>query len=383
MDKFKILNLTMHSPEFLGGFGESLLELGKYMKAQGSGVIVCFPKFQDWMKIFELAGICVEIIPLNGLIDWRAIRLIYKLIRKHKVYIIHTHFGLETQVNACIVKFLCPWLKVVWHWRNPIRTELPYVNKSNLVFQLKVIIGNLLYRLLDKCFVSLHIVISDSLRDMLLKRKLTDINKIRVIPNGVNLNRISDNRNIRFEIGLSEDTILVGNISNFRPQKDHFTFLESVKIVLNYFPNVKFLLVGNGPTLKQVKAYANKLSITNSLIFTGFQQDVNPFIRACNFTVISSFYEGFGNVICESLALERPVIATSVGGINDIIKDGENGLLVPPRSPKLMAESMLKLIEHPEDIGYLGINGRKVVESKFTTSIWVNSIMNEYYRLIN
>lgn len=379
MKSLTVLHLTTFSADFLGSFGESLVNLGKVIKNEGGNLIVCFPERKEWARSFEKEGIGVEIVPIRKTIDFRAIRLICKVIKKYEVSFIHTHFGIETQVSACIIKLFFRKLKVVWHWRNPIRTELEGIRKSKI----KVGAGNLAYRFLDKHFIDLHIVISSSLRDMLLRRKLTTADKIKLISNGINVEESGvSGRDIRMELGISKDVPLIGNISNFRPQKDHLTFLESAKIVLEKHPGVKFILVGDGSTKGKVEAYSDKLGISNSLVFTGVQKEVRPFIRACDFTVLSSFYEGFGNVICESMLLERPVIATAVGGITDIVKDGENGLLVPLKNPAMMAEKIIGLIDKPEEVRRLGINGRKLVEARFTTSIWIKSIIKEYEGLL-
>jgi glycosyltransferase involved in cell wall biosynthesis len=392
-----VLNLAVYSPDFLGSFGESLLTLGKELKLYKGRLIVCFPEFKGWMKIFKANDIPVEIVPIKRKFDFNAIRLVVKLVKKYNIAIIHTHFGIEPQIIACISKLLCKRKfqphpeeslaqQIVWHWRNPIRTEIISDDTKSiekLLLKIKRLFGNLFYRFLDRHFVTKNVVISKSLKSMLLKRKLIPECKIEVIPNGIaldsyNINNIED---IRKSFSIKQDTILIGNISNFRPQKDHFTFLEAIKITLGKHPKSMFILVGDGVNRLKVEKYADSLKIRQNLIFAGVQADIKPFIKACNFTVLSSFYEGFGNVICESMALEKPVIATNIGGITDIVVDNENGFLVPLKNPEIMAEKMIRLITHPEEIKYFGKNGRRLVEKKFTIQIWVQSIISLYLKI--
>ncbi|MDD2889367.1 MAG: glycosyltransferase [bacterium] len=394
MRNFTILNLALYSPDFSSNFGESLLKLGKELKLCKGKLVVCFPEFKDWMNIFKINDIPVEIVPIRRVFDFNAIKLVVKLVKKYNTAIIHTHFGIETQVIACISKWLCKRntgeplaQKIVWHWRNPIRTEIISDDAKGIkkiILEIKKLSGNLFYRFLDRHFVTTNIVISSSIKSMLLKRKLIPECKIEVIPNGIDLEsyNVDNVEDIRKSFSISRDTILIGNISNFRPQKDHFTFLEAVKIILEKHPKSMFILVGDGPNRLKAEKYADSLGIRKNLIFTGVQGDIKPFIKACNFTVLSSFYEGFGNVICESMALERPVIATNVGGITDIIVDNENGFLVPLKSPEIMAEKMVRLITYPEEVEHFGKNGRRLIEKRFTIQIWTQSIISLYLKII-
>ncbi|MDD5454923.1 MAG: glycosyltransferase family 4 protein, partial [Candidatus Ratteibacteria bacterium] len=397
MSNLTILNLALYSPDFPSNFGESLLRLGKELKLYKGRLIVCFPEFKNWMKIFKTNDIPVEIVPIKRIFDFNAIKLVIKLIRKYNIAIIHTHFGIEPQVIACISKLLCKRKfsletgeplaqQIVWHWRNPIRTEIisdDMKSIEKLLLKIKKLLGNLFYRFLDKYFVTTNIVISSSIKNMLLKRKLIPEYKIEIIPNGIDLEsyNVDNVEDIRKSFSIKQDEILIGNISNFRSQKDHFTFLEAIKIILEKYPKSMFMLVGSGPNRLKIEEYADFLKIRQNLIFAGGQEDIKPFIKACNFTVLSSFYEGFGNVICESMALEKPVIATNIGGITDIVVDNENGFLVPLKNPEIMAEKMIRLITHPEEIEYFGKNGRKWIEKKFTIQIWVQSMISVYLKI--
>lgn len=95
MTKFTVLNLAIFNADFLGNFGESLLALGKEIKLQGGRLVVCFPERKSWAISFENEEIGIKILPIKKTLDFKAIRLIYKIVKKYDVSIIHTHFGLE------------------------------------------------------------------------------------------------------------------------------------------------------------------------------------------------------------------------------------------------------------------------------------------------
>lgn len=375
----KVLELAIFSSDSLGSFGDSLLAIGRELKAHGDSITVCFPEAKRWMQVFKDEGFEVEILPIR---PWAA-RLLSILVKKHKIDIIHTHFGLESQIIAGITKlFFSPNVKIVLHWRSPPYTDTISLNNNGVprfILTMKRAIGNLGYRFLNKTCVSANIAISKYIQNILHRRK---IRNVKVIYNGIDLNKYNPDI-IDTSTSHIPHSTLIGNISNFMPPKDHITFIDSVKLVLQKYPEIKFILVGDGPTRPQVATYAKRLGITDSLIFTGMQEDVRRFIKDCSFTVLSSFHEGFGNVIIESMALKKPVIATNVGGVPEIVKDGENGLLVPRKNPTVMAEKILYLIEHPEATTELGENGRRLVEQKFTTERWAKEVREVFLKVLN
>lgn len=386
----KILEFAMYSPEFLSSFGDSLLALGRELKKYGDSMVVCFPEKKGWMKVFEDEGIKIEILPrelregvplvmdrIMSVLSFRTSKLLATIVKKHKIDIIHTHFWLETQVIACITKlFFCPKVKIVFHWRSPPHADalLTYGDAGGIqrrLLQIKRYIGNVGYRIMNASCVNRNVAISKYIQDILYKKGIKNVN---LIYNGIDLNKYNPELvDVKLECPHHKSNI-IGKISNFLPPKDHTTFVETAKLVLQKYPETKFALVGDGPTRPKVEDYAKVLGIMESLMFTGMQEDVYRVIKGCNFTVLSSLHEGFGNVICEAMALKKPVIATNVGGIPEIVKDGENGFLVPRKNPTAMAEKILFLIEHSEEVTRLGENARKLIEQKFTMDRWAREV---------
>lgn len=370
----------MYDADFFSSFGDSLLALGKELKKNGDQMIICFPRKRNWMRVFEQEGFQLEIIPMQKIFDFRAIKVLSNLLKKHRIDIVHTHFGLESQVIGCLAKFFTSHkIKIVWHWRSPLRSDILEREKISVFLRMKFFFGNPLYRGFDKCCVSKHVVISNEIYNILLARKITKQKKIKIIYNGIDIDKYNLKVIEQQTIPLQDINVpLIGNISNFNPPKDHFTFLLAAKLVLKKYSQAKFMLVGDGPTQKEVENYGKKLGINSNLLFMGTQSDVRGFIKACDFTVLSSLHEGFGNVACESLALECPVVATRVGGIPIIVRDNETGFLVPLKDPKAMAERILYLIEHPLERIRLGKNGRKLVKQKFTTRRWAQEMRSVF-----
>lgn len=375
-----VLHIILYKADFFSNLMNSILYLGKEIKKRGSNMIICIPERKDWIKFFEKQNIKVEFLPINSIFDYKAVKILKNIIKKYKINIIHTHFGLESQVIPVVYKILFnPNIKIIWQWRNPPRTDIiiKYPNSyiEYLFAKYKRRVGNFFYKILDS-FVSTHIVVSNEIRDILIKRKIGGYKKIKVILNGINIEEYNPKEN------FIQNYKTIANISNFRKQKDHITFIKAAKLVIAKYPETKFILTGDGPTKFNVMAYAKKIGILNNLIFTGIKKDVKEIINNSNFTVLSSFYEGLPNVVLESMALKRPVIATNVGGVPDIIKNGYNGFLVPVKNYKIMAEKMLYFIENTDEIKKMGNNGRRTIEEKFSIEKWAKEIISTYNEIL-
>lgn len=388
---FTVLHIILYKAEFFSNFMKSILYLGKEIKNKGSRMIICVPEQKVWTKLFEKENINVELLPINNIFDFNAVKLLKNLIKKYKPDIIHSHFGLESYVIPCLCKILTPSIKIIWQWRNPPHTDI-IINQFHqlksdkikyLFAKYKRWIGNFFYKILDN-LISIHIVVSNEIKNILIKRKITKKEKIKLIFNAIEEIKTTNEPHK----SLSEQSIVIGNISNFREQKDHITFIKAAKLVIDKLRTqshgfgTKFILAGDGPTKTAAIDYAKKIGILDNLIFTGIENNISKIIDKCSFTVLASFYEGLPNAILESLALEKPVIATNVGGVPDIIKDGYNGFLVPIKNHTAMAEKMLYLIENKEEIKRMGKNGRKTIEEKFSIKEWAKKIITIYDEIL-
>jgi glycosyltransferase involved in cell wall biosynthesis len=151
----------------------------------------------------------------------------------------------------------------------------------------------------------------------------------------------------RAELGIPEDAPVVGSIANFKAAKDHDTLLRAAARVRQALPDVRFLLVGQGPLEAQVRHLAAQLGLEQTVIFGGFRTDVPRLVAGFDVFALSSTYEGLPIALIEAMALGRPVVATRVGGIPEVITDGADGLLVPPRDPEALAEGLLRVLGNP------------------------------------
>jgi glycosyltransferase involved in cell wall biosynthesis len=228
-------------------------------------------------------------------------------------------------------------------------------------------------------FVDAFIFISRDVAKYYVTQKL-DRTKGIIIHNGVETSKFSnihDTDLVRKEFDLKSDQTLVGLIGRIDWWKGHEYFIEAMAMASKHNSSLRGLIIGgleknfgayrNHRYLKNLKSLINSLNLNDKIIFTGFRDDVPRLISALDLVVHASARpEPFGLVVIEAMAAAKPVLATAAGGVLDIIKNEENGLLVPCGDAKAMASAILQIISHPKRAKQMGMAARRCVTEKFT-----------------
>jgi len=242
-------------------------------------------------------------------------------------------------------------------------------------------------RIIDKIISVLShkmIFLSKYEMDTFINKIGCDPNKCITIYNGIkhNYGYIEPNTNIKNNLSINPANLVVGIVAGFRPEKNHKTFLLAAHEVLKMIKNVTFLLVGEGNTKKDMEKLALNLGIYENCIFTGFQEDVTDFLSILDIGCLSSSREGLGLALLEYMAFHKPIVATNVGGISEVVKDGTNGFLVPSGDYKLMAAKMIMLLNDRTLRHQMGNEGFSIQSNNFLDDDMVNSIEELYNHLI-
>ena len=193
--------------------------------------------------------------------------------------------------------------------------------------------------------------------------------KIRIVHNGVDpaLFDVNTDRGVLAEFGFAEGDPVVGILAALRPEKDHATLLRAARIVLDEMPRVRFLVVGDGVTRPDLESLCSELRIAPNVHFAGTRADIARLLCAIDvFVLSSSTVECFPIALLEAMACARPAVCTRVGGIPEMLNDGESGYLVPPKDPQQLATRLLSLLSDQRTARRMGRAGRDRVEAEFT-----------------
>ncbi len=219
----------------------------------------------------------------------------------------------------------------------------------------------------------------------LSKRGLLSTEKVRVIPNGVDVAALSapaDMRGgIRQELGLAPAEFVWLAIGRLLPQKDYPTLLRAFQPLAN--APARLLIAGRGPLLDELQQQARQLGIASQVMFLGVREDIAGLLAAADGFVLSSAWEGMPNVVMEAQAAARPVVATQVGGVPELVEDGKNGLLAPPADPAALSETMRRLMMlSPEQRQQMGLSGRHHVATHYSRAAMAGRWMALYRELL-
>lgn len=294
-----------------------------------------------------------------------------RLIRKEKIKLLHTHGYKADIIGLAASKILnIPIVSTAHGWTS--------CSKNVKLYEF---LDRLALRFFDRV-----IAVSDSVKDRLLKSHISP-QKIEKIYNAIELKTSSEvllsTKSFKDSFNLSNGNKLIGAIGRLSIEKGLSYFLEAGKEVISRYPQIRLLIVGEGPERQNLEIMAERFAIKDKVIFCGFQKDISTIYSILDVVVLSSVTEGLPLTLLEALAHEKPVVATRVGGVPELIKDGETGILVNPKDSQGLANGILKILDNPEEAKKLAMRGRKLVEEKFNSKSMSERIEKLYYEVLN
>ena len=224
---------------------------------------------------------------------------------------------------------------------------------------------------------------SEAVRADALRREWIDPGRIRVIYNGVRIPASPPALGWRELIGEHIEGPVVCLVANFFPYKGHMEFISAASIIAEKTPRVTFLLVGDGKLRPEIERKIAELGMTEKFILLGTRTDASDIMGLSDVVALSSHEEGFPNVVLEAMAAGRPVVATRVGGVPEIVEDEKTGLLVPPRDPEKLAEGIMRLLVNRREAEEMGKRGLEKVREQFTIERMVKSYEDLYLELMS
>lgn len=339
----------------IGGTEGQLLDLASRFDRRRFSVVVCALKGEGPVA-HAMRERGIRVVTLNGFGAWdvRVLYRLFRLVRQERPAILHAFLGLAN-LAASLVGRLLGIPVVIWSYRD---VEIWKTRAHWLVDRA----GARWAGAITCC--------SDAVRQFVLAHLDGDESKLLTIHNGIDLEAFrSPHVASRSELSLREGGLVVGTVSRLDEPKKGLTVLLHALADLagrDGLPPWQCLLVGDGPARERLETLAAQLGLSERVVFAGVRHDVASVLAAMDLFVCPSLYEGFGIAIVEAMAAGRPVVASAVGGIPEIVVNQDTGLLVPPGNAAALADAMAALLTRPDRAQAMGLRGRERAREKFS-----------------
>ena len=373
----KILHLR--SSSIFAGPERQILQLAKSMEAEGFQLEIvalyrrkgAMPPIHPLLKEAKKIGLRAEQLNDRGKFSLKTVSSITDKLKEEHFSLIHTHGYKANLIGGMAAKLA--GIKCI--------ATVHLHTQANLRLKL--------YRLIDLFalrFFSKIIAVCENLRQEMISAGLSE-NKIVTIHNAVDLKDFSPNtfcnvQQIEDQLGIEANQPIVSIIGRLSPQKGHRYFLEAAARVLKALPESRFLIIGDGPLKRHLEEFATSLGIGGAVSFLGYREDIVDLMRLSDVIVISSIREGLPYVLLEALALAKPVVATRVGGVPEVVKDKVTGFLVPPQDAKALAEAVIHLLSDRKEAKRVGEEGRELIYRKFSVQTMARRIAEVYREVL-
>jgi glycosyltransferase involved in cell wall biosynthesis len=342
------MHIVLHTESSHGHGGQEIRTLAETRWLIGHGwhaLIVCQPD-SPLLAEARASSIPVEAVRMGSATDIGATVRLRRLMRERGVSLVHTHSSVDSWLGGIAAKSLGLPVVRSRHVSIPIRRRRALV-----------------YRLADRIITS-----GEGVRSMVIGAGITP-ERVVAISAGVDSARFHpgvSGKAVRDELGLGAAPV-VGLVANVRGSKGHNVFLEAARAVLAVAPETRFLIVGDGVGFDEVRSRVRQLGLDARVRLTGFRRDIPEVMAALDVLALPSIRsEAIPQVIPQALAVGTPVVASTVGGSPELIRDGENGRLVPPADAPALADAILTLLREPERARAMARAGQVMVQARYT-----------------
>lgn len=282
----------------------------------------------------ESLGVPCDRLGTGGRFDLSWIGDLRRLVRDHRIDVVHIHSPLPAAAARLVVRTLRPRPRIVYTEHN-----------SWDCYSWPTRLANAMTYLFDDA----HVAVSEAARrsvPRVLRRR------VEVLTHGIDLDvarrHVADREAARAELGVDDTVVVATTVANLRVEKAYDVLLRAARVALDHHPALVFLSIGHGPLEAELRALHESLALGDRFRFLGFRPDALRLLAGSDIFVLSSRQEGLPVSLMEAMALGLPVVATRVGGIPDYVDSGISGLLVEPEHPQLLADAVGSLADETE-----------------------------------
>jgi len=319
--------------------------LADRMEAEGVQVVFCQnqSKFGKYFRGFELA----------------------RVFREQKVDLLHTHH-MPAFIDSTLGSLLA---------RVPILINTDHCKQYPIEMR---------WQVLEKgcsLFADTVVAVSEHTREDLAKYQRISRDKLQVIYNGIDLTftRSETPQEIRRELGAAPDDVIIGTAARLEEQKGLDLLIDAVPQIVAALPTARFVIVGGGSLETALRQRAEALGpeLASRVVITGYRTDAVDLMRTFDCFVQTSHFEGMPMALLEAMALEKPIVASAVGGVPEVVEDGVTGTLLHDRDPGTLARAILAYVKDPQVGRAVGAAGYSRYQRLFTA----RTMVSQYERL--
>ncbi len=370
--KFRILQ-TCFSRSW-GGLELQALEVSKSLHQRGHSVLLACCTGSRLAQEATHQGIEVITLDLSGYFHPSIVWKLSRLLPRRGINIIHCQLSKDIATLVPAMKLAGGTIPILLSKRVG-----SYINKKDL------------FHRFTYANVRMVLAISDVIRKNVMETTPVPPARVITLHDAIDAEKFSlrhiDRHTTRRELGVGDDSIVIGFVGRFSPGKGHEEFIEAAGLLREKYTNLQFLVVGEASYGEEeyertIKGLCSEKGLQTLISFTGYRKDVPAVMAAFDIFAFPSHAESFGVVLIEAMAMERPVVSTNCDGVLDIVVHGETGMYVHPRNSGELADALSVLIENPALRIQMGKAGRKRVEELFDRKKQMDELERIYSSLL-
>ncbi|MBS1745946.1 MAG: glycosyltransferase [Bacteroidetes bacterium] len=370
--KIKVLEAIRQGK--VGGGESHILDLVKHINKDRFQPVVL--SFTDGQMMTELKNIGIDnfIIPSEKAFDFSKWQKVKALMEQEQIDLVHIHGTRATSNIYWAAKNLnLPVIYTIhgWSFHND---QSPLVKKGRVMFEKWIT---------TKTNCNISVSVSNQKTG---KAKMPNFKSV-VIHNGIDLKKFDPNsnerKNLRAELNIAHDAIVVCFIGRMTQQKDPLGLISAFKQLVETNPKAILLMVGDGELKEEAIQLANEYGIERSIVFENFRSDIPDILYSADIYCLPSLWEGFPIGLLEAMAMGKPVVATKVDGSVEIIENGKNGILVAPQKKQELIEAINNLIRDKDSRKKLGTAARQTIINEFDVCTMTKKIEDVYTKVLS
>ncbi len=327
-------------------------------------------------KVLARMDIPVDLVPVRNLRDLTAIPRLVHYLRSHKTALVHTQLDFSNTLGNIAAKLLClPSLCTLHTIDDPVKGSKSYR-------RMKVMLWSLRY------FCDRVITVSEELRKHHLAISKVAPEKVITLYNGIDQSHfrnpgIEKNDLLRKDLGIPLNAPLLLTVAVLREPKGIQFMLEAMPTILKEVPEAYYLIVGDGNYRGALEQLTANLNISNRVVFAGYREAIPDLLSISDVFVLPSLTEALPTVLAEAMTTGLPIIASTVGGIPEMVQDQTNGILIPPKNPEKLATACIRLLKNKKEAQKMGMEGQTIAASRFDIQKQARHLGDVYRELLH